>query len=242
MISVVVPTFNEVKSNSTLFAYLENLRKYCPVEVIAIDSQSQDGTWEKIPSNCQKFSIQGKTRAERLNEGIKKAKYPLVLLHHPRSRVDKEGILELDKKANDKVWGGFTHSFDHKHPILDFTSWYSNNLRLKYRKIVYLDHCLFFHKNLLSKNYSIDPVDIFEDTLISLELKKSGLPLKIPYKSTTSSERFLKNGIVKQCLLNAGMKLGFYLKISPEKMNRIYEKGLFLNTEYKKEIEPQKKE
>ncbi len=234
MISVVVPTFNEVKSNANLFSYLENLAKYFPAEVIVVDSQSQDGTWEKIPSNCRKFSIDGKTRAERLNEGIRKANHPMVLLHHPRSRVDNEGIFELDKIAYEKIWGGFTHCFDHKHPILDFTSWYSNSVRLKYRKIVYLDHCLFFHKDLLSDGYSIDPVDIFEDTLISLELRKSGFPIKIRYKSQTSSARFLKNGILKQCLLNAGMKLGFYLKISPEKMNQIYEKGLSLNTEYKK--------
>lgn len=234
MVSIVVPTFNDVKNNLSLFAYMERLATHPNVEVIVVDSQSQDESWEKIPSSCQKYSIANPTRAERINVGIKHSHHPMILVHHPRSRLTEKALHELLQISGDQVWGGFTHSFDQEHPVLKFTSWYSNKVRLKIRKIVYLDHCLFFHRKLLPENYSIKPVDIFEDTLISLELKKLASPIRLSQLSQTSSQRFMKNGIIRQCLLNATMKIGFYLKLSPERMNKIYEKGLSLNTSYDK--------
>ena len=67
---------------------------------------------------------QAKSRAERLNIGFHKARGSMILFYHPRSLIEPEGLRHLQQRANQKIWGGFTHSFDQKHWLLKFTSWY----------------------------------------------------------------------------------------------------------------------
>ncbi len=174
------------------------------------------------------------TRAERLNVGFHKAQADTILFHHPRSWLADTAFDELFEIKNINInnnllfWGGFTHQFDLSHFLLKFTSWYSNYVRGP-RGVLYLDHCLFFHRSLWKSE--IAPVAIFEDTLLSQNLMKaSGLkPIILNSTSTTSAVRFTKNGIWRQAVMNQILKVGFFLNIPHEKMNSIYEKGLGLN-------------
>lgn len=174
---------------------------------------------------------EARSRAERLNIGFHRAVGKVILFHHPRSVVDPEGIRTLIdhslNSTNTPFWGGFTHRFDTSHPVLSFTSWYSNKIRFR-RGILYLDHGIFFHRNLWIKD--IPPVEIFEDTLLSHEFRKICKPIILPHWSTTSAIRFQKNGVLKQALVNQVLKIGFHLNISNSIMNRFYEKGLDLNS------------
>ena len=76
--------------------------------------------------------------------------------------------------------------------------------------------------------------DIFEDTLFSLKLLKVSKPKRLKSVSETSAIRFLKNGVYKQALLNQKLKWHYYLNKNNQKMNKEYESGLDLNSEYKK--------
>lgn len=176
---------------------------------------------------------EGQSRAERLNIGFHRAKGQIVLFHHPRSVIDLSGIHFLIQRSLDHqrilFWGGFTHRFDFSHPLLNFTSWYSNKVRAK-RGIVYLDHGVFFDRGLWKRD--LPNVDIFEDTLLSNEFRKSCMPKILPFTSMTSAIRFQKNGVFKQAFMNQVMKVGFHLRISHSVMNRLYERGLELNSKY----------
>lgn len=226
MLSIVLPTFNEMKLNF-LPRILKTLGQ-TDAELICVDSGSQDGTLELLQrSSVKTISITGKTRAERLNRGIQASSHEMILLHHPRSLLTQQGLTYLKSLSHLKTWGGFTHRFDHSHPLLTFTSWYSNEVRGRLKAILYLDHCLFFHRSLLDE--PIPPVPIFEDTYLSLNLRKKKKPLLLPFPSVTSSIRFRHNGVFKQALLNQWLKLRFLFKQSPLKMNQTYEKNLNLN-------------
>jgi hypothetical protein len=140
----------------------------------------------------------GENRGERLQDGINNCSSPLILLHHPRSLVEKAGIAWLlqNHENSNLSWGGFHHQFDNDHWLLRFTSWWSNYIRSRYWSIVYLDHCIFFRRYLLIR--PIPPVPIFEDTELCYILKESSgrKPLIISdYKSITSAIRFMKNGM-----------------------------------------------
>lgn len=171
--------------------------------------------------------VEGPSRGARLQAGIDAASHRTILLHHPRSLIPADGLRWLAAGAGGARWGGFTHSFDWDHPLLRFASWYSNRVRAARRGIVYLDHCVFFDKALLAR--PIPPVEIFEDTELSLILRESGPPALAPFAATTSAVRFRANGPWRQSLLNQRMKLGYLLGRSHRGLNERYERGLRLN-------------
>ena len=170
--------------------------------------------------------VEGPSRGARLQAGIDAASHGTVLLHHPRSLIPADGLRWLAAGAGGARWGGFTHCFDWDHPLLRFTSWYSNRVRAR-RGIVYLDHCVFFDKKFLTR--PIPPVEIFEDTELSLILRESGPPVLAPFVATTSSMRFRANGPWRQAWLNLRMKAAYLLGGSHQRMNARYERGLGLN-------------
>lgn len=229
-LSIVLPTFNEEKSG-----YLDLILKSCRdlpgAELIAVDGGSDDGTLDKLEEAASRVLVARNTsRAQRLNLGFDRAQGSMVLFHHPRSVIDRDGLRALVQLAPQAIWGGFTHGFDHEHPLLSFTSWYSNCVRCDRRGILYLDHCIFFHKKLVRKKPAMPELDIFEDTAFSLLLRQNGHPLRLPYRAQTSAIRFKSNGVWQQALLNQVLKVGYHCRLPHRYINWIYEKGLELNS------------
>lgn len=232
MISVIIPTFNEVKNQyiQNIFPLLKNTNN---IEVICVDSYSQDGTVELIKRHGFKLlSCDTTSRAYRLNLGIKNAKGEMILLHHPRSLLSVHALAVLKNEINELYWGGFTHRFDKKHPCLSFTSFWSNRIRADYRGIFYLDHCLFVKKEIFDKVGLMPDIDIFEDTELSKKLLSYCPPIRLDDISLTSATRFLKNGILKQALLNQILKVKYFFNFDHQEMNKIYEKNTSLNANY----------
>jgi len=225
VISVVLPVADD--KTGWLPRILERLSSVDGIEIIAADSSS-DGSTEKLKSAGAKIvPVDTDSRAVRLQKGIEAATHETVLLHHPRSIVEPEGLRWLVENAGSVSWGGFTHAFDAEHYLLRFTSWYSNKVGGARKGILYLDHCIFFKKGLLTR--PIPPVVIFEDTELSKILKESGRPEILPYVSTTSAVRFTKNGVWRQALMNQKLKWEYWAGRSDRRMNARYERGLDLN-------------
>lgn len=219
-LSVVVPV--HAQGGEWLPRILARLAEVPGLEVIcAGDAPPPDAGGARF------VRVEGPSRGARLQAGIDAASHATILLHHPRSVVPAEGLRWLCERAGRAGWGGFTHAFDWDHPLLRFTSWYSNEVRAP-RGIVYLDHCVFFDRALLTR--PIPPVDIFEDTELSLILRESGPPALAPFVATTSAVRFRANGPWRQALLNQRMKIAYLLGASHRGMNELYERGLGLNS------------
>lgn len=232
MLSIIIPTLNEGKTgylHRILQSYQE--LKYC--EIICVDGGSKDDTLSIIAdADVRLIKTNISSRAGRLNAGIKQAKKGMVVLHHPRSFIDIKGLEALNEQEEQLSWGAFTHRFNIYHPLLKFTSWYSNNIRGDRRGIYYLDHCIFAQKQLLLDVGMLPEIDIFEDTELCLRLKSTGKGIRLPFISDTSAVRFQVNGLYSQALTNQYMKCLYYFKRSDKKMNKQYEKNIQLNTEY----------
>jgi glycosyltransferase involved in cell wall biosynthesis len=232
MISIVIPTFNEI-SHGYIEEILKSFSNRPSIEIICVDSESRDGTVELIKKYDVKL-IQHKTnsRGERLTVGAKAAINNLIILHHPRSILEVEALDYLIKNQEKLVWGGFTHKFDLKHPLLNFTSWYSNYVRADIKGIFYLDHCFYIQKDLLAEIDYLPSIDIFEDTVLSQRLLSKCRPRRLPFKSRTSAVRFNQNGVWRQALLNLWMKILFSFNTNNQELNKKYEKDVPLNSKY----------
>lgn len=231
LLSVVIPTLNETKSG-VFPLVLEPYIGLQNIELIVCDGGSEDSTLEMAQRAGAKL-VTGDfpSRAERINAGVKASAAEMVLINHPRSRLDVLGIAYLIANRGKLKWGGFTHAFDNEHFLLKFTSWYSNKTRAMKRNIVYLDHCKFARRELLEQALPLPHFEIFEDTILSKALfKAAGGPEILPFKSTTSAIRFTKNGVFKQALINQWLKIRFHLGGDHKKMNRLYEKKLDFNS------------
>ena len=233
-LSIVFSSLNEER-NPFFVKSLERLSKHKACEIICVDGGSEDKTEQIVTNNRAKFIPTNQNmRSERLNTGIKASVADLILLHHPRSLIEDHGIEYLINNAEQLKWGAFKHCFDNPHLALKITSWYSNQIRGKLKEIYYLDHCIYCKKEILEQAGLIDPVAIFEDTLLSKKLSKISKPLFLDFKTTTSAIRFEQKGIFRQVLLNQYLKLKFQLGFSKDEMNQLYEKGIELNSKYKK--------
>jgi glycosyltransferase involved in cell wall biosynthesis len=232
-ISIVISTFNEL-GLSFLESSLSQLKGISGVELVLVDGGSTDGTVDLLEKYGTKIlSLENSSRAERLNLGIKNSEGEIIFLHHPRSIIDIDSLDFIIRNSEKLVWGGLTHKFDETSLLYRFTSWYSNRVRGRIREILYLDHCIFFKRSLaLGDDHFVPEVDIFEDTLLSEKLNKFSAPRVLDFYSKTSAVRFEKNGRLFQSVLNQVMKVCFMMNFSDKTMNKIYEKGLSLNSKY----------
>lgn len=204
--------------------------------MICVDKESEDGTQAVVKEMDAKLIVTASNlRSQRLNLGFSQAAGKILLFHHPRSCLTTQALDHLLAQSEHLGWGGFTHSFDQRHPILEFTSWYSNSVRPRSQGVVYLDHCIFARRSLLEMlELPLWPeVDIFEDTLFSKRLAKLSRPTILPYKVVTSAVRFKTHGIARQAAMNQLLKLGYFMGVDKEKMNRWYEQSINLNSKYK---------
>jgi glycosyltransferase involved in cell wall biosynthesis len=228
MLSIIIPTFNEIE-HGYLAKILPSINNLPNTEIICVDSGSNDGTLELIKSaNVTLHTASSTTRAGRMNAGVDVAKGDTILFYHPRILIQTDGIKTLAEKS-DAHWGGFLHQFTANGKLYNFISWYSNNVRFKKKHIVYLDHGIFVETRLAKKVFPIPDEPIFEDTILSLRLKKHAAPTMIEHTALVSPVRFETRGPIRQFLGNQLLKALFSLGVKPITLNNWYEGKLRLN-------------
>lgn len=252
MFSVVLPCFNESRYGY-LPKILENLRSQTgPKQLIAVVSPSHDDTLAIVQQfpEVEIIETAASNRAQRLNVGIEASQGEYILLHHPATLLPETTALQQAEAAlieESAVWGGFVHSFDMDHWLLQFTSWYSTRVRSR-QGILYLDHCVFATRAALTAIGGVPDMDIFEDTELSLALRDYGRSIgqgKVaiaPGKAITSARRFRDRGIYRQALVNQMLKLMYYAKRDPKRLNWLYEGKRPINVSYLEENANQEKE
>ena len=243
-LSIILPCLNEIRHRylDRIFANLiaQLVPQNCEKEIIAVVSASEDGTdlildeYAAQSPEIQVVRSLAKNRAQRLNEGIAVSTGDIILLHHPATLLPEQIALQLIEQAlqSGENWGAFCHSFDFSHWLLNITSWYSNNVRVKHKGLVYLDHCPFIKRQLLAEIGNIPDLDIFEDTVLSDRLCQLSKPVLAQGKVITSARRFRQRGIYRHAMLNQWLKICYHCNIDPRSLNRLYEQKASINVKY----------
>lgn len=227
-ISLVISTFQE-ENNQLFLQTLKRNRQLDSIQTLCVDGGSSDKTQDIIKEHGGTlYVLPGSNRAERLNFGIEKSNGDIILLYHPRSYIETSGLQFL---VNHDItsWGAFTHKFVSDSILLKLSSFYSNYIRFRFKKIAYLDHGIFFPVSFKSR-IKIPSIPIFEDTELSKQLNACSKPgWLLEHICHVSAIRFEKNGFWRQFLINQTLKVGYWFGISTDKIYDWYEKNLNLN-------------
>lgn len=219
LVSVIIPTYNEVNSICIL---LEHLMNFSNIEVIVSDGGSSDGT----VNLCNNYPIilvnSSLGRGNQLNAGIKRAKGDILLFLHADSDFadtildDIRGAIKSGSK-----WGCCSLAFNDKslsYKILAFSS----NIRAKIFSSCYGDQGIFCEANFIKSIGGFPEVPFLEDISFSNKIKQQYKAKVVKSKIVTSPRRFKRDGLYKTLLKMQIIKLLFQWGISPEKLIKLY--------------------
>jgi rSAM/selenodomain-associated transferase 2 len=220
MISVIIPTLNEVEIiESSLKDLLSHQGDF---EVIVADGGSSDGTVDiigKFPHVKRVISARG--RGRQMNEGAKAARGDILLFLHADTRLPPSAFTKIGELMGDLrvVGGSFSINFDRHDPLLRFISLFS---RINHILFTYGDQGLFLRSDVFRKMGGFKEIAIMEDVEIQMRLRSMGKFVKICEPAVTSARRFIEFGIVRQQILDIVLVSLYHFGVSPSFLKRFY--------------------
>ena len=221
MISVIIPHANP---NNSLNRICESLAAVSsPIEVILVVSKDLKG---KIP---QEYPIEEIIVSEHPGRGyacvrgLELARGEIIIFLHADTILpqnwDKLIINALSRK--NVVGGAFSLTFDTNHQYLKLLILLSDLFFKVYREL-WGDRAIFVRAKILKEHASIMDVPIMEDVKLSAFIKKRGKVLMLKEKVITSSETFIKYGLLRHTFRIIKARLWYALGGNLEKIYSYY--------------------
>ncbi|MEP7252271.1 MAG: TIGR04283 family arsenosugar biosynthesis glycosyltransferase [Ginsengibacter sp.] len=225
MISIIIPTFNEAKKiAATIESLLNKNDKKNIEEIIIADGGSIDNTVEIATDlNAKSIIVTGKNRAAQLNAAAHIAKGSILLFLHADSFAPTGYTVKIIEAINHNYQSGcFRLRFDHNHWFLKANAWFT---KFDVNAIRFGDQGLFVTKDVFKKSGGYDEnLFIMEDQEIIHRLKKYSSFKVLNAYITTSSRKYLANGIYKTQGTFFIIWLCYYLGISQQRLLKLYRK------------------
>lgn len=195
-ISIIIPILNEADAIGRLLLHIENtISKTIDYEIIVVDGGSTDGFQKEIQKHPKAILVHSeKGRAKQLNKGAKEASGSIFYFLHCDSFPPKNFDLDVvEQVQNGNKAGCFRMKFDHSHPVLLVSQWFT---RINHITCRGGDQSLFVTKGLFTEigGYDEDYI-IYEDNEIVKRLYQKGRFTVIPKHLITSARRYKKNGV-----------------------------------------------
>ncbi len=226
IISLIVPVLNE---ETVIGDFLKQFQNHENLEIIIVDGGSQDNTQEIVKDFSQKYnqihllSAAPVGRAKQMNYGAMSASGKILLFLHADTIVPQNFLEIIDNVLTDKnnLLGAFQLRISDSSRTLrlieKIANWRSHWLSLPYG-----DQGLFLTKANFNLLNGFNELPILEDFDLVTRARKKGKVVIVKKSVLTSARRWQKIGIFKTTLINQIIILGYYLKISPHTLERIY--------------------
>jgi glycosyltransferase involved in cell wall biosynthesis len=220
-ISVITPTLGE----SGLLDQIRKqvLRSSCVKEWILV-FPPESVQEKEPPKGIEKhFWAEKAGRGYAFLKGIQQAQAEVLLLLHDDTLLPEHwDHLILDALSDPAVSGGAFHmKFEPEPASLGFLRKLGNQFtRLTHE--FWGDHALFLRREILLKKPEVLEVPLMEDVRLSRWMRRSGKTVLLKSFVRTDPVRFLENGILRQSLINVGIRIAFGFGVSPERLYRWY--------------------
>jgi rSAM/selenodomain-associated transferase 2 len=220
MVSIIIPALNEEESLPFL---LENLASQeGDFEIIVADGGSVDNTLTICKSYPDiKIISCEKGRALQMNKGAEIARGNTLLFLHADTLLPRKGIITIENVMNDDRFsaGSFLVRFDHEDWILSFLARFT---RINNRYLTWGDHGIFIRRSIFNEIGGYKNIPLMEDLEIQKRVRRRGKFIKLPLPVTTSSRRFIQNGILRQKLLNIALIMAYEIGVAPARIKKFY--------------------
>lgn len=219
-LSIIMPVLDEA---TAIEAALRALAPYRArgVEVIVADGGSRDSTADLARPLADYVISSPRGRATQMNAGAAVARGDVLLFLHVDTQLrDDADRLVLDGMAQSgRAWGRFDVLFDGGGLALVALMM---NLRSRLTGIATGDQAMFVTRAAFDAAGGFPPIALMEDVALSARLKRSGLPLCLRARVTTSGRRWRKHGVLRTILLMWKLRLAYFCGADPIRLAEAY--------------------
>lgn len=222
MVSIVIPTLNEVRSLPTALDALRGAAGGVEYEAIIVDGGSTDGTRElAIELGCVCIRSGRAQRAAQMNAGAAAARGVILLFLHADTRLPA-GSLEKVVAACARpgvAGGGFARRYDSPSRWLRLTCALAG-WRNRWFGWYLGDQAIFVRREVFTRLGGFRDFDVFEDVDFSRRLARQGRLVGLQPPVVSSARRFVEQGAVQRSLLDAFLVGRYLLGASPRMLHR----------------------
>jgi rSAM/selenodomain-associated transferase 2 len=196
-LSIITPVLNEA---SGIAEFLSHLRaRASTAEVIVVDGESDDGTFELASSLADELSLRmmqsKRGRATQMNAGARAASGDVLWFVHADSRVpfDCERAIAQTMAKPGVAVGCFRLRFPRPNYIYRISdSW--GNLAVDLFGIAFGDHGIFCRREGFLATGGFPEVPVMEDAEFCRRMKRTGRMVQLPLEIQTSPRRYALHG------------------------------------------------
>ena len=219
--SVIIPTLN---AEGSLAKCLESIKTAGLFDdVVVVDGGSHDHTVSIADKFLVKVIRAEKGRGRQFNEGAANVDGEILIFLHADTLLPANARLIVEQKFSDpKVSvATFALQFDHPHWIL---SLYSCFTRIDSIWTRFGDQGIVVRKSIFKELGGFPNIPLFEDVQFLQKCRHKTRIYSLPSVVTTSADKFLRNGLVRQQLRNGRLIFKYLLGTSPETLCKEYER------------------
>ncbi len=221
-LSIILPVLNEADAITATLESLQPLRRNGH-EVVVVDGGSHDATVELAGALADQVIRSGRGRATQLQAGAGAAHGSILWFLHadtiPPAHADR--LIQDALHGESVCWGRFNVQFHDPGRLLRLVAW-SMNTRSRLTGIATGDQGMFVKRSCFEQAGGFPAIPLMEDIALSRALKKCSPPACLHHCLRTSARRWLEHGIVRTILLMWGLRLGYFLGISPQRLAGYY--------------------
>jgi len=227
LVSIIIPTLNEVQNVLSLINKLSRLPE---VEVIFSDGGSSDGTRSEIEfysrarSNVHLIHAP-RCRSQQMNAAAKRAKGEWLIFLHADTELPAESFhafLRTVKKHPRLNSGAFTFRVANKRWVYRYLEFYVG-LRCKLLKLPFGDQAIFVKRAFFEEvgGYRED-FPLMEDMELIQRLNKQKGFSVLKFPVYTSARRFETDGYLRRSCGNLYLQVLYKLGVHPKKLAKRY--------------------
>ena len=193
-------------------------------ELVLVDGESTDGSVEQAQGLVDRLLVTSAGRARQMNAGARQAAGDILWFLHVDSRVSPDAAARIiaGLAARNSGWGRFDVRLSGGHPALRLVETMMN-LRSRITGIATGDQGIFVSRQLFEASGGFADIPLMEDIDFSRRMRRYRPPLCLRERIITSSRRWERHGIARTILLMWRLRLGYFLGVSAERLQRHYQ-------------------